>query len=132
MKRGGYLKRNAPLDRHGPLKQHAISLRRSMLPLINRERKAKRLAEQFGPQAQRCRELPCCICFAPPPSDPAHVRSRGAGGRDRENVVPLCRSHHCEQHQVGILTFQKRHGIDLQATANKIAAQLEAEGVTWE
>lgn len=34
--------------------------------------------------------------------DPAHVVSRGAGGGDFvDNVMPLCRSHHIEQGQIG-------------------------------
>lgn len=35
-------------------------------------------------------------------SDPAHIKSRGAGGDDVEwNLMPLCRAHHQEQHKVG-------------------------------
>lgn len=75
--------------------------RRTKLAPVNRARRAKRKAEAFGPQAELCRTLPCCACGAAPPSDPAHVRSRGAGGKDRGNVVPLCRRCHDLQHQSG-------------------------------
>ena len=34
--------------------------------------------------------------------DPAHIKSRGAGGDDSyDNVLALCRRHHHEQHQHG-------------------------------
>lgn len=58
------------------------------------------------------RELPCVRCFAPPPSDPAHIRYGGSedkGGVAQKpgdnRVVPLCRRHHDEQHRVGEVTF---------------------------
>jgi hypothetical protein len=35
--------------------------------------------------------------------------------------VPLCRDHHREQHQVGIQTFQRVHGIDLVELADAIS-----------
>ena len=36
-------------------------------------------------------------------SDPDHVTTRGAGGGDTpDNVMPLCRRHHSERHQIGI------------------------------
>lgn len=41
----------------------------------------------------------------------AHVRSRGAGGNDHANCLPLCRAHHREQHQIGWKEFQFRHAI---------------------
>lgn len=74
------------------------------LPRVNRARRARRKAEDFGPQAELCRTLPCCACGHRAPSDPAHVRSRGAGGHDRGNVVPLCRRPggcHEQQHRHG-------------------------------
>lgn len=53
--------------------------------------------------------------------DPAHVRTRGAvGDVDVDNVVPLCRVHHTEQHNIGIHTFQSKHGIDMEAEAKKV------------
>jgi hypothetical protein len=47
------------------------------------------------------RQLPCCVCLKPAPSDPHHLKSQGAAaerafGRratDRR-TVPLCRFHH--------------------------------------
>jgi hypothetical protein len=59
----------------------------------------------------RVRAMPCLIC-ARKPSDPAHVRLGGFGGTGLkpgdDHVVPLCRTHHEEQHRVGERTFWAR------------------------
>jgi hypothetical protein len=60
-------------------------------------------------------------------SDAAHVRSRGAGGNDEANLVPLCRDHHQEQHRIGIRSFETRYGLDLKAEAHALWAQYVAE-----
>ena len=88
---------------------------------VNRERKAKRDAEAFAAQAELCRTLDCSACGAWGPSDPAHVRSRGAGGKDRGNVIPLCRVCHMQQHAWGWPVFAERTGID----PDEIACRLE-------
>src|SRR6266550_7687589 len=59
--------------------------------------------------------------------DAAHVKSRGAGGKDRANLVPLCHWHHMEQHDLGIRTFQCRYGIDLKVIARQLTEVYEAE-----
>lgn len=47
------------------------------------------------------RTLPCMACGITP-SDAHHVTTVGAGGGDTaENVMPLCRRHHAEWHQMG-------------------------------
>src|SRR5947208_495541 len=56
-----------------------------------------------------------------------HVRSRGAGGDDRGNVVPLCARAHAEQHRIGIRSFQARWGIDLKAEAERLYQQYVQE-----
>jgi hypothetical protein len=43
----------------------------------------------------------------------AHVQSRGAGGFDRANAVPLCTRHHRHQHDAGIKTFERIYGVSL-------------------
>ena len=55
--------------------------------------------------------MSCHTCGKWGPSDPAHMRSRGAGGTS-EHLVPLCRDCHMEQHTNGIKTFFKKHGVD--------------------
>jgi len=72
----------------------------------------RRLYERnFGAKADWIRSLPCHTCDRHPPSDPAHLKSRGAGG-DLSHLIPLCRTCHMSQHSIGIKTFFKRHGID--------------------
>lgn len=46
----------------------------------------------------------CFICRRPPPSDPDHILSRGAGGGDtRNNLWPLCRLCHAKRHAKGLV-----------------------------
>lgn len=124
------MKRGGPLRRTGQLKRSRLS-RKTPVKKVNAARAAFRRARDFGPQAERCKTMDCCVCARGYPSVPAHVLSRGRGGHDRANVVPLCWWCHEEQHRTGIKTFQATHGIDMKAIAQEIAAQLEAEGVTW-
>jgi hypothetical protein len=98
------------------------TLRRpSRLRRVNPDRRERLRAQQFGPHGERVKALRCCVSGALPPSDPAHVSSRGAGGAWRD-LVPLSRILHREQHDRGILTFQRDHGIDLAAVAAMLAA----------
>lgn len=55
----------------------------------------------------------------------AHVKSRGSGGDDRGNTVPMELSVHRSIHSIGHKTFQRRHGIDLAELAAKYAADFE-------
>jgi hypothetical protein len=64
---------------------------------VNSRRKAKRHARDFGDHADTIRALPCDLCGSPPPSDPHHARSRGAGGTAK-HLIPLCRKHHRRIH----------------------------------
>lgn len=64
----------------------------------------------------------CCICGSRP-TDPCHVRSRGAGGPDTDwNVIPMCRKHHSEQHQSGWGKFLKKY----------FAVKWKLEALGWE
>lgn len=48
------------------------------------------------------RQLNCCICGAPPPSEPHHFGPRGIGQKtDDYRTVPLCRRCHDQQHNDG-------------------------------
>lgn len=80
------------------------------------------------------RQQPCVACGSPPPSDPHHVRSRGAGFGDRledgtSNVVSLCRPCHDALDSVGggKETFQAEHGISLEEEARRIGREYERE-----
>ena len=42
--------------------------------------------------------------------DPCHIKTFGSGGVDEYwNLMPLCRAHHTEQHQIGIISFYKKY-----------------------
>lgn len=88
-----------------------------------RQRDAKRLRKlqekQFGDHATYIRSLPCCACNRCPPSEPAHVKSRGAGGTAKD-LVPMCAYHHRKQHGLGIATFQRLYQIDLRGLADQL------------
>lgn len=79
--------------------------------LLARSSRTKRYEEQFGPKAEWVRSLDCHTCGKWGPSDPAHMRSRGAGGTS-EHLVPLCRVCHMRQHSKGIKTFFREYGVD--------------------
>jgi hypothetical protein len=87
----------------------------------NRLRATAALAQDFGDEAITVRKLPCSVrdCTGYP-VEPAHVKSRGAGG-GRFDIVPLCKAHHREQHDHGIKTFAAKFGLDLRAIADHIA-----------
>lgn len=56
------------------------------------------------------RKMKCVHCGHPPPNDPAHIKSRGAGGDDVfKNLLPLCRKGHSEQHQIGWPAFVTKY-----------------------
>ena len=54
-----------------------------------------------------------------------HVQSRGAGGGDRGNLLPLCHGHHMEQHTAGVRTFAERYAIDPAALARRLWEEYE-------
>lgn len=54
---------------------------------------------------------PCVICGKP--GEPAHLKSRAAGGDDtKENVKSLCHPHHAEFHQMGRYSFCEKYHLD--------------------
>ena len=57
------------------------------------------------------RGRPCLVCGASP-SDAAHLKTVGSGGGDTvDNLIPLCRVHHVEQHAIGIDTFLSKYSL---------------------
>lgn len=60
-------------------------------------------------------------------SEAAHVRSKGAGGHDKGNTVPLCSAHHREQHTIGIRSFCHKYSVDLKQLATDYASRYERE-----
>lgn len=83
----------------------------------------KRFAAQRDPDyCAAIRQLPCLLrgpeCWGS--TEVAHIKSRGAGGSDRGNVVPLCQAHHARQHRMGIVSFAERYKVNLQSEAKRI------------
>lgn len=73
---------------------------------------------------EEVRARPCIVCGRAGPSDPSHVRSRGAGGPDSwYNVVAMCRTHHNQWHSYGPHRFFSAYP--------GFALQLEDMGWTW-
>jgi hypothetical protein len=59
--------------------------------------------------------------------DAAHVKTRGSGGKDRANLVPLCHYHHMEQHDLGIPSFERKYEVSLRTSARQLTEVYEAE-----
>lgn len=81
-----------------------------------------------------CTKIPCVVCqwvtrrkedearlsYVPElvrVSDPHHLKTRGSGGPDAENLVPLCPKHHSEWGTIGGLQFQIKYNVNLKAIA---------------
>lgn len=144
MKRGGPIARKTGLKRKkaletgaGPTRSTPLApgkppARGGQIRRRNPERAAAARAEDFGPLADAVRGLPCCVAGCRrTPSDPAHVRGRGAGGsawievdgRRAGNIAPLCRAHHTgepgsgvlrPQHVAGRETFERENRLELR------------------
>lgn len=55
------------------------------------------------------RAMPCAACGKPGPSDPDHIKTRGAGGIDAmDNLWPLCRWCHTFRHKQGLQELIRR------------------------
>lgn len=71
------------------------------------------------------RTLPCYLSGAHTclgDVEAAHVKSRGAGGEDLGNTLPLCRGGHLDQHTRGIVSWAAQYGLTV-ADLKRIAAQ---------
>lgn len=127
-----------------PLRRTGQLQRKTLIKARNPERLARRRAEQFP---ERPVVAPWCFiaerlaayqrehgakmipegwlqCWGP--IDPAHVRTRGAGGT-ADDVVYLCRAHHREQ-EGRTDAFNLRYGVDLRAEAARLAAERRKPG----
>lgn len=96
--------RTKPLARGKP-PQHKTPIRKR-----NPERAARLDREACGPHADYVRRHPCRIC-GHVPVQAHHVKSRGAGGKAENNLIPLCPVHHERVHR-GRKTFEREHKID--------------------
>ena len=68
----------------------------------------------------------CLVPHCGLPGESCHVRTRNHG--DRANVVPLCRTHHQEQHTRGVRTFERRYGLDLTIHAARVWEEFRSCG----
>jgi hypothetical protein len=134
------LARGKPLERTSSLKRTAAPKRRTRVRPTNPERKAETFARNFGPRGEAVRAMPCLCARGPwslrcgQPAEAAHARARGMGGAkgDRRDLVPLSRKHHDEAGEARTsqrAAFELRHGLDLFAEADRIAAELDARGL---
>ena len=55
-----------------------------------------------------------------------HVKTKGAGGKDKGGTIPLCVLHHDEWHFRGRTSFQMKYGIDAPKEAKLLEERLAA------
>lgn len=60
--------------------------------------------------------MPCLVRECPTLGENHHVKAKGCGGRDRDQV-PICHAHHMEGETIGWERWQEEHGIDLRFAA---------------
>ena len=56
-----------------------------------------------------------------------HVKTRGSGGDDEGNVIPMCAWHHARQHSLGIRSFESQYGVNLKGIATELFVTYERE-----
>ena len=73
------------------------------------------------------RSQPCLIgIFCLGVVEAHHVKTRGAGGADRDNLLALCGRHHSEWHTIGRRSFERRWGLDAAAEAVELGQRYAA------
>lgn len=104
-----------------------------------KRRKPSEFARIYGSKArvEWVKRLPCVVC-GERPCDNAHIVTGGMGRKaDADKIVPLCGEQvegwifdkvccHRMLHVLGVETFQKRTGIDLEQEAAKCEAAWQA------
>lgn len=105
-------------------------------PISDRRDEKRERRGVYGPLCDATRGMECLVDGCHQPSDPAHVRSVGAGFGDfiwtgdrwRSNVANLCRSHHREYDgDVGGgsgTAFERKYGVDVGRWA-------DTNGAAW-
>ena len=119
------MKRSKPLKRSPIARKPSTAQKiRNSIARVNRERKKRRFRECYdSPEfVAWVQSLPCVACGYGP-SEAAHARSRGAGGK-ASDIVPLCADAwatgcHRLSHELGIKTFERLYlyGVSLRALA---------------
>lgn len=93
---------------------------------MNRKRRAKRFARDFGVAAAIVRGQPCCVCRQKcreqlNPTEPHHEPPRSCGGTSRD-LLPLCGSCHRARHRLGVETFWSHAGVDWREVIERMRA----------
>jgi hypothetical protein len=65
--------------------------------------------EASGAYREYVKSSPCCVC-GKRPSDPAHYPRTVGAGAGEDDVIPLCRECHGEQHNIGVNSFFEKYG----------------------
>lgn len=111
---------------------------------VNKERRAKAYARNYGDRADYVRDMNCRILPLHKLLDrvtcsgriqAAHVKARGMGGckGDRRDLLNLCAAHHKEAGERRTsqrAAFEEKWGIDLEDEAKKLAEWLDGLGFT--
>jgi hypothetical protein len=93
---------------------------------INAKRGGVRFPKNAIPELRAwIRQQPCVLQRGEPhvvypcrgPVEVAHVKTRGSGGPDFDNTVPLCMEHHRELHRTGRKSFEFKYQVRLAALA---------------
>ena len=71
----------------------------------------------------RVAALPCCICYTQP-VQVHHIRGAGLTGVGAKCsdwfTIPLCPAHHDEFHRDGRMTWEMRHGLQVDHVAQTL------------
>ncbi len=119
-----------------PVKRSPVKRSRKPIPKVNKKRGGHRFPKNVDEPFKewmranfRCLIAghdPKIACPLVEPAQVAHIKSRGAGGKDVGETVPLCAHHHLEQHRIGVKSFAEKYGLDLKAAARWYAEQYRA------
>jgi hypothetical protein len=131
------------IPRRTPLKRGKPPQRKTRVKARNAKRGGSRFPKRRDPAYREwIRSLPCAARDALAPYLPTlsrcygiiectHVKSRGAGGDDFGNCIPLCTGHHRHQHDWGIMAFANYYKLDLAAIARNLGERYTPTEAAW-
>jgi len=109
-------------------------IRKTPIKRMNRGRRKKKFARNFGTRAEAVRDMKCLVPGCRGRSEAAHMngaRGMGGCGGDRRGLGPLCRLHHLQSGEKGTsmrADFEAKYGIDLIQESDRIATYLDDMG----
>lgn len=135
------MKRGGPLRRKAPMKRGTSKLTRTTrVKAKNAPRLEARYVAAFGAFGEFIRGYPCAVpACGVTEVDACHIHGRGAGGKAthvpdkvsgevRGNLVPMCRAHHDLQGCLGVRRFEAAAGFSMQAVSDRLYAEFIARG----